>query len=119
MAASPVDRQALFKAVDEDPDFLNILIDTFLEDCPEYMKALRRAVEDKDAEALVEEAHGLKGAVANLRAEPAEDAARRLEEIGRSEAVEEAPEALDVLEDEIDRLRSALSEIAEDVQGDA
>jgi HPt (histidine-containing phosphotransfer) domain-containing protein len=113
MSDSPVDKEALFDIVDEDPSFLTTLIDTFLDDCDAYMSALRTAVEKNDAAALEEEAHGLKGAVANLQAEPAREAARRLEELGRSGDMEEATRALDRLDTEIDRLRSALAEMAE------
>lgn len=114
MPDSPVDKEALFKLVDEDPAFLNTLVETFLDDCEVYMAALRTAVEEEDATTLKEEAHGLKGAVANLKAEPAQEAARRLEEIGRSGAVDEADRALDHLETEIERLREALSEMLEE-----
>ena len=113
MSDSPVDKEALFDVVDEDPAFLKTLINTFLDDCETYMSALRTAVEEGDEDALEKEAHGLKGAVANLQAEPAREAARRLEELGRSGAVGEADRALDRLETEIDRLRSALVEMAE------
>jgi HPt (histidine-containing phosphotransfer) domain-containing protein len=114
MSDRPVDKEALFNLVDEDPAFLETLIDTFLEDCPLYMDAIRTAVEEEDAVALTEQAHGLKGAVANLHAEPAHEAAHRLEEIGRSGRFEEAASALSVLETEIDRLRAALTEMVDE-----
>lgn len=111
MSRTPLDKDALFELVDEDPVFLKQLIETFREDCSVYMESIRRAVEDRDAEALTRQAHGLKGAVANLQAEPAQQAARRLEEIGRSENLGKAPDALEELEEEIRRLRSALQEL--------
>lgn len=114
MADSPVDKEALMDLVDDDPAFLETLVETFLDDCETYMSALRTAVEEGDAAVLEEEAHGLKGAVANLQAEPAWEAARRLEEVGRSGAVNEADRALDRLETEIGRLRSTLAEMVED-----
>lgn len=113
MPDSPVNKEALFNVVDDDPAFLKTLIDTFLDDCETYMSGLRTAVEEEDEASLAEEAHGLKGAVANLQAEPAREAARRLEELGRSGAVEEAGRALDRLETEIDRLRAALMDMVE------
>jgi len=114
MSDSPVDEEALFKLVDEDPAFLNTLVETFLDDCEVYMTALRTAVEENDAKTLQEEAHGLKGAVANLKAEPAREAARRLEELGRSGSIDEADRALEHLESEIKRLRAALTEMLEE-----
>lgn len=114
MSDAPLDKDALFDLVDEDFDFLKTLVETFLDDCENYMAAIRTAVADEDAITLREEAHGLKGAVANLKAEPAREAARRLEEMGRSGTFEEADAALDDLEAEIERLRSALAEIIEE-----
>lgn len=114
MSDSPVDKQALRDLVDNDSAFLETLLETFLDDCGTYMAALRTAVEEGDAAALQEEAHGLKGAVANLQAKPCREAAHRLEELGRSGAVEEAGPALDRLETEIERLRSALTDMMED-----
>lgn len=113
MSDRPVDKEALFDLVDEDPAFLETLIDTFLEDCTLYMDAIRTAVEEEDAVALTEQAHGLKGAVANLYAEPAHDAAHRLEEIGRSGQLEDAASVLETLEEEVDRLRTALTEMVD------
>lgn len=115
MSDSPVDKQALRDLVGNDPAFLETLLETFLDDCGTYMSALRTAVEEEDAVALQKQAHGLKGAVANLQAEPSREAARRLEEIARSGSIEEAGPALDRLETEIERLQSALTEMLEDV----
>ncbi len=116
MSDAPVDEEALLDLVDHDSDFLETLVGTFLSDCTEYMDAIRRAVEEEDADTLVREAHGLKGAVANLQARSALQAAKRMEEIGRSHDFERALEALEELEDRIDRLRAALKEILRDLE---
>lgn len=116
MSTAPVDEDALLELVDDDVEFLKTLIATFLADCTEYMEGIRRAVGNEDACALVEEAHGLKGAVANLQARPAQLAAQRMEEVGRSNAFEEAPEALEELQNRIDRLRDTLKEIIRDLE---
>lgn len=113
MSDAPVDKEALFDLVDEDPDFLETLVETFLDDCESYMSAIRTAVEEEDASTLKKEAHGLKGAVANLKAEPAREAARQLEEMGRSNSFDDAAQALDHLEEEIEHLRSVLAEMIE------
>jgi HPt (histidine-containing phosphotransfer) domain-containing protein len=115
MPEAPLDKDALFELVDEDPEFLQQLIQTFQADCSVYMEAIRQAVDDRDADALIREAHGLKGAVANLQAESAQQAAHRLEEIGRNDRLDEAPSALKDLEDEIRRLRSALTDLTNEL----
>ncbi|MFP4229247.1 MAG: Hpt domain-containing protein [Salinivenus sp.] len=114
MPPSPLDRSALFQTVDGDVDFLKTLVQTFLDDCPAYLAALQAAADNGDAEALVQEAHGLKGALGLLHAAPAHQAARRLEEMGRNNALEDVPDALDDLRRELNRLRPALREMVEE-----
>lgn len=116
MSDSPVDPDALIELVDEDFELLEALVDTFLEECPEYLDAIRAAVTERDAEALQSEAHRLKGAVGNLRAKPASEAVQRLEQVGESGDFEEAQEALDDLEREIERLQTALTDLKQEYQ---
>ena len=113
MSDSPVDKEALLDLVDGDHVFLERLVETFLDDCETYLATIRTAIEKKDAGTLEEAAHGLKGAVANLRAGSAREAAGRLEEMGRSGAFDEAGSALAQLEKEIERLRSVLVEMVD------
>jgi len=116
MSSPVLDREALLDTVDQDADFLQTLVSAFLDDCPSYMAAIRQAVADEDAQTLIREAHGLKGAVANLRAPSAREAARRLEEMGQEASFEHAPKALEELEKEIDRLRVALKDLVGEMQ---
>lgn len=113
MSESPVDEEALFELVDEDPVFLEHLVETFREDCKAYLQAIREAVREEDAWALVQEAHGLKGAAANLQADPVSQVSRRLEQMGRERDLDEASAIVDELEDEIDRLIPVLEELVE------
>jgi HPt (histidine-containing phosphotransfer) domain-containing protein len=115
MSDSPIDKDALFALVDEDPEFLGSLADTFLHDCSTYLDAIRSAVEKGEADTLRREAHGLKGAAANMQAEGTKEAARRLEDIGQSGDLDSAPEALEQLEEEVGRLKPALEALVEDV----
>jgi len=108
MSVPTVDRDALVDLLDGNPELIVTIIDSFLDDCPDYMAAIRTAVEDEDGEVLEREAHGLKGAAGSLRAKPASEAAQVLEEIGRSGNFAEAESALDTLEHETDRLKAEL-----------
>lgn len=116
MSRPSVDREALVELLDENPDLIATIINSFLDDCPDYMDAIRGAVADEDAEVLKREAHGLKGATGSLRAEPASEAALVLEEIGRSGDFAEAESALERLEREIDRLKGDLVTLKEEYQ---
>lgn len=108
MPSSAVDHDALIALLDGNPDLIVTIIDSFLDDCPDYMDAIRKAVEEENPKILEQKAHGLKGAAGSLRANPASEAARVLEEIGRSEDFSEAETALDSLEEEVDRLKEDL-----------
>lgn len=108
MPSPAIDRDTLIALLDGNPDLITTIVDSFLEDCPDYMEAIREAVETEDAQRLKREAHGLKGAAGSLRAEPASEAARVLEEMGHSDDFAEAEAALETLEQEIDRLKDDL-----------
>lgn len=116
MCRPSVDREALVDLLDQNPDLIATIIDSFLGDCPDYMQAIRGAVEEGDAEVLRREAHGLKGAAGSLRAEPASEAASTLEEIGHSGDFSEADVALERLEREIDHLKDDLVALREEYQ---
>lgn len=106
--SSPLDREELIELLDGNPDLVVTIVDSFLDDCPDYMDAIREAVETGDATTLEREAHGLKGATGSLRARPASEAASTLEDIGHSGNLAEAESALETLEHEIGRLQKEL-----------
>jgi len=114
MSNSPIDEDALLDLVDGDRDFLGSLVETFRTDCAAYLDAIRAAVDAGDAEALRREAHGLKGAAANMQAEAVRAAAHRLEELGRAEGLDQASQALQRLEAAVDRLMPALETLADE-----
>lgn len=114
MSQSVLDRKKLIQLLDGNPGLIETIIDSFLEDCPEYMDKIRAAVDRRDATALEQEAHGLKGATGSLRAKPASEAAARLEEMGHTGEFEGAEEAVETLEHEIDRLSNALESVREE-----
>jgi len=119
MSVSSVDRDELVDLLDGNPDLIATIIDSFLDDCPDYMEAIRTAVENEEGDVLEREAHGLKGAAGSLRAKPASEAAQVLEEMGHSDNFEEAEPALETLEREIDRLKDDLQALKDEYQGGA
>ena len=74
------------------------------------MEKIRVAVADRDPQLLERAAHGLKGAAANLLAQGVVNAAGKLEEIGRAGYVAGSPQGLVLLEQELQKLQSALGE---------
>jgi two-component system sensor histidine kinase/response regulator len=107
-----LDRELIFERVGDDPEFLVEIADVFLEDCPKLLSDIRTAISQQDARRLEHAAHTLKGSVANFGAEPARAAAFRLEVLGRTGKLAEAPDACQLLEGEIERFNQALVTLA-------
>lgn len=116
MSTPPLDRDALVELLDGKLELIVTIIDAFLDDCSDYMTAIRAAVEAEDADRLTRAAHGLKGATGSLRAGPARDAAGVLEEMGQTGNFAGADAALETLEREIDRLQEALRALKTDCE---
>jgi len=89
-------------------NLLRNLVRTFQDDCPRMMARIRGALGSRDARALADAAHGLKGSVGNFGDSAALDTARKLETIARQGDLEGAWEMYAVLEDDIARLLPAL-----------
>jgi CheY-like chemotaxis protein len=105
-----VDRSAMLDRLDGDETLLADVVRLFLEDCPVRLAAIEAAVDARQPERIRVEAHGLKGAAANLAAARLFEAAEVLEQIGaesRLNAAEaawrrlsiEAAQVLDALRD--------------------
>jgi len=93
--AHPVfDAAAFERQTGGDANLRREIIQMFLEDCPVRVSAIRAAVEQRDAAALVASAHSLKGACGYLSAVATREEAAHLEQIGRQGRVDEAPGAL-------------------------
>lgn len=115
MSGAPINEDALLDLVDRDAAFLETLVDTFLEDCTAYVETIRTAVAEEDPKALARAAHSLKGAAANLQAPAVRATARRLEEMGRTDDLDGAAAAVDELDAEVARLRTALTNLVANV----
>jgi HPt (histidine-containing phosphotransfer) domain-containing protein len=80
------------------------ILQMFIEDCPERVAAIKRAVERGDANGLQTAAHTLKGSAGYLAAAFVVEAAVELERIGREGRLSEAPSALGKLEGAVAQL---------------
>jgi two-component system sensor histidine kinase/response regulator len=95
---SVLDRPLALSRVGGDTELLREIAVMFVDDCPRALAELRGALADSDAPKLENGAHALKGSVANFGAQRAVDMAFRLEQMGRSGQLGEAPETLRALE---------------------
>lgn len=106
-ATGAFDRTAALERVEGDLELLADLIQVFLQDLPQQVAALRKAVEDQDAKGIQQEAHRLKGAAASLDATAVSACAARLEQSGRDANCAVARAEWAQLEVELARLESA------------
>ena len=85
----------------------------FLGDCPSRLSAIQAGVEGRDAVALLEAAHALRGSVANFGATRAVEAALKLELMGKAGDLTGAPIALADLQQAMAAFAGELDAVAE------
>ena len=109
VAKSVIDWDVALEAVDGEESLLRTLVEAVLEESPQILDAIRRAVADQDAYSLRSAAHTLKGSIRYFRADNAFDAAFRLERMGKEGELRDAEEVLRVLEEETSRILRLLN----------
>jgi len=96
-----------------DEELLREVVRLFLEDFPDMMDEIRRAAADRNAFALHQSAHRLKGAAANFSLTIVSKAALRLETMGQSRDLSGVEDALAALERETASIEETLLELTE------
>jgi HPt (histidine-containing phosphotransfer) domain-containing protein len=91
-----------------DADFINELIDTFLEDAPHMLNELRQSLEENNAERFRRTAHSLKSNSNTFGALVLADLAKELELIGRDNQLDRVDDKLQELSTEYARVETAL-----------
>lgn len=91
-----------------DLEFVDELIDTYIDDALVQLEAMRQAAEAADAAALVRPAHSLKSSSANVGATAVTETCRSLESDGRAGSVPEFEARVDACERAFDAVRTAL-----------
>jgi len=110
---SALDGPALLERFGSDGKLVRALAKTFAEDCPEMMARIRKALTARDAAALADAAHALKGSVGNFGPTGAFETAREIEKEARQGKLDTAWEMYATLEDEIALLLPALQAVRE------
>ncbi|HEX4145110.1 MAG TPA: response regulator [Pirellulales bacterium] len=103
---------AIFQRYDSDLGFLRELAGMMSEIAPRLVAEIRDAVEERDAAKLEHSAHRLKGSLIPFVAPAAMKAAQSLETMGHAHDLSNAAEEYRVLDDDLQRLLSALKEVA-------
>jgi HPt (histidine-containing phosphotransfer) domain-containing protein len=114
MASEVIDREALdvlLETVGGDQEFLDELIDSFLDDSPRQLAAMQQALSAGNAEDLRRAAHSLKSNSANFGAQTLSQMCRELEELGRNGALDSAAGRVAMILAEYQRVKNALEAI--------
>jgi HPt (histidine-containing phosphotransfer) domain-containing protein len=90
-------------------DFINELIDAFLEDGPTMIQAMRSAQEAKDADTFRRNAHSLKSNANTFGASELGELAKELELMGRENNLD--------LGNRLERLEMAFEKVADELRG--
>lgn len=107
-----LDRAVALERVGGDSELLQEMAQLFLEEYPSQLEAVRAAVQARDPKALERSAHSLKGSVGNFGAAAAQDAALRLELLGRRGDLQEVDQALGCLESALSSLQPEMQSLA-------
>jgi len=92
--------------VEQDRELLSEVVEIFVDTAPDLLNDLKRAATDADAEALRKAAHSLKGAAANICAEPMRATAFDLEQMGQDGALSDVEHKVTQLYRQFDDLRA-------------
>ena len=108
-AIDPVTFAALVEMTGGEMDFVDELVDTFLEDGERQVAALQVAISAAGApDSIVRPAHSLKSSSLNVGALGLGELSRALEEAARSGAVPDAAERVDAIASGFQDVRAAL-----------
>jgi HPt (histidine-containing phosphotransfer) domain-containing protein len=115
-SAGCVDWNVALADVQGDEALLGEIVAIFLEEHQQMLQQVHLGIRTADAAKVRISAHSLKGALLHFGAAAAVDAAKRLESMGRSSALDGAPAVCETLERELTRLKAELSAFSERVK---
>ncbi|MFI5395867.1 MAG: Hpt domain-containing protein [Candidatus Binatia bacterium] len=102
----------ILERLEDDHELLQELAQLFLQDLPLRLVEIRDAVASRNARALQQSAHALKGSAGNLAAGAVFEVSKRLEQMGREGDLTHSDEAYALLQIEVARLTVALQTLA-------
>ena len=98
----------LLTSIGDDREFLQELIETYLDDAPKLLETLHAALAANNADGFRRAAHSLKSTSANLGAMVFSGMCKELEEMGKTGSLDCAGVKIAAAEEEYVRVRAAL-----------
>ena len=108
MTLDPAAMDRLLEITGGDAEFVDELIDTFIDDASAQLDVLRAAAAAGDVEASVRPAHSLKSNSVNVGATALADLSRTLETAGRAGPVADLAAQVSAIDEEFGGVRAAL-----------
>ena len=106
-----IDQALLLKAFDGDLDFMQEVVEVFLNDYPRLFADLRQAVQSRDEGLLMRSAHSLKGMLKNFRADVAAEIAYDIEKRAKASNFENIRAEIAALRDQVAEVDRNLRDI--------
>ncbi len=110
---TPLDYPMAIEEFGGDEDFLLEVINQFLNKAVDQIEVIRMALTDNDTEAIMREAHSIKGAAGNLLAEDLLSIATELEQAAISGLLQSGPVMLERLQTEISRISGFIESLSD------
>ena len=111
----PLDLKSALPRFNNDRKFFAEMCTEFIEHLQDRIDSLKQALEAKDREALMRDAHNLKGVSASFGAGPIAQLAAELELIGGDEDFSKAAAVITRIQEETERLRDFLPSLGLDI----
>jgi HPt (histidine-containing phosphotransfer) domain-containing protein len=110
-SSAPVvfDRATMLERLMHDEDLARVVTESFLDDIPRQIEALRGYIEAWDAPGAERQAHTIKGASSNVSGEALRALAFEMEKAGKAGDLESVRAGMDGLEREFSRLKKAMT----------
>jgi HPt (histidine-containing phosphotransfer) domain-containing protein len=100
-----LDREVALEQIGGDEAMFEEFLTILLEEAAAELTTITQAITQQDANSIEHAAHSLKGGAASMGADRVREAACRLEMIGRSGNLSEAPQAAAILKREVELLQ--------------
>ncbi len=104
----PLDLSLALKAADGDVDLLRDVLEAFLEEYPTLLAELEPALKAGDSAVVQRASHTIKGTLRLFGNVPSKELAERLEEMGASGSLDDAPKTYEALKQSLESLRRSL-----------
>jgi CheY-like chemotaxis protein len=106
-----LDRTAILNRLDGDEQLLREIVDLFFLRCPELLEGIRQGLVEGNARAVQQAAHSLKGAVSTFSRARLFEILQQIEDSARALELEQANQAFQTLETELNRFHPALAQL--------